>query len=225
MEVFKSNLPKVMEIMDSTKHDYELIIVDDGSKDGSLELIKELNKKNKNINYIVHERNKGRGKSVSDGMKIAKGNIVGFIDIDLEVSESYIPSFILEIEKGADVVNALRHYKNKRPFHRWLASVVYRILAPRVLGTKIRDSEAGFKFFKTKKILRILDSIQSNHWFWDTEVMSYAYLEGFKVVEKPVVFIRKMEIGSTVKFFRDVKHYLVNLFKFKRRLLREYTKN
>lgn len=112
----KNILRKSVDLLTSLLNDsvfsYELIFVDDKSSDGTREIIAPLIREHKNFRAVYHENNQGRGKTVRDGIAVAKGKVVGFIDIDLEVSAVYIPSFIREIADGkADVVTGLRVYR------------------------------------------------------------------------------------------------------------------
>src|SRR3989338_8089392 len=88
--------------------------------------VKKIVSQIKNSRAIYHSKNQGRGKSVADGIKTAKGEICGFLDVDLEVSADYIPLFTREIENGADMTIGRRFYeRGMKSIARYLASISF----------------------------------------------------------------------------------------------------
>jgi len=210
---------QIVEVLDNTPWTYEVIFIDDYSQDRTREVIDELFAKyqDKNFRKLFHERNKGRGGTVADGFRIAQGDVVGYIDIDLEVHARYIPSMVIAIRNGADVATALRIYKvQPRLFVRFILSTGYRWLTRNLLKADLQDTETGFKFFKRERILPLLDQIEDEGWFWDTEVMVRSLLKGYKIVEIPCLFIKRYDKKSTVNVFQDTLDYFVNLWRFRR---------
>jgi len=94
---------------DSIEDAVELIFVDDCSQDGTRQLIDEMLMKyaDRNVTQLFHACNTGRGRTVSDGFRLARGSVVGYIDIDLEVPAHYIPIQVRAIKNGADVAKFL----------------------------------------------------------------------------------------------------------------------
>lgn len=233
MQVIEENVPRVEEIIQSTRFTYEIILYDDGSTDGTREVGREIASKSPHIIWRQHEKNKGRGATVTDGLRLSRGRIVGYLDMDLESPAEYLLPLVLEIEKGADVVIAsrLEHVRlgelplSKRPFAilYWLLRAVlstgYSFLVRHLLNVHFRDTEAGFKFFSRDAILPLLDRIEDDHWFWDTEVMVRAYYSGLKIVEYPSLFLKNPEKSSTVKIFSDSVLYFKNILHFKKQVL------
>lgn len=176
--IIVDSVRQIHEVLDHTVWSYEIIFVDDCSEDRTRELIQEiLDTDSKHIfQSIFHEENTGRGGAVSNGMRVAKGDIVGYIDIDLEVHARYIPSCLLAVDNGFDIATAHRIYKFYwRGLVRWVLSRGYTWLSQLILNTPFQDSETGFKFFRRSRILPILDEIEDKGWFWDTEVMVRGY--------------------------------------------------
>jgi len=214
----KESTKRIINILDITKYEYELIFIDDASEDNSSKIISNVQNHHhsKNILSIFHTENIGRGGTVKEGILKAKGDIVGFVDIDLEVSENYLPAFIRAIDLGADVAIGSRSYKFQITGpHRYLGSVIYPILVRRLLLLPFKDTEAGYKFFNRKKILPIVKKTEDNGWFWDTEIIARAFFANLKIVEIPILFQRRPEKKSTVKFMRDSWRQLQRLLIFK----------
>lgn len=213
---FGSSVRKIISELKRAKRPWGIIFVDDKSVDDTKLAVEEFVKNNKNCRAIYHSKNQGRGKSVCDGIKIAKGEICGFMDVDCEIAPSYIPLFTEEIVKGADVAVGQRFYeKGWKSLNRVVASKVYAILVGTVLDLPISDTEAGFKFFNRRNILKILPKVKNSGWFWDTEICARAYWTGLRVSEIPVLFNKRKEKKSTVKLIPDSLDYLVQLFKFR----------
>lgn len=209
------NLEDLYNLLDSLKFDFEMVIIDDKSGDDTLQRVKNFIKEKTNIQLEVHEHNKGRGYTVAEGIKKAHGKVVGFIDIDLEVAAQNIIPLILKILEGYDVATGQRIYKIRWD-PRWILSKGYIRLVKFICKTPFEDTETGIKFFNRENILPLLDEIEDTHWFWDTEIMARSYYQGLKMIEMPVLFIRKSTSYTTVKFYRDTFYYLRKLLKFKK---------
>lgn len=219
----RQSVDAITSMLNDSVFSYELIFIDDTSEDKTRGIIASFVKKNKKFRALYHPVNQGRGKAVRDGIAIARGNVVGFIDIDLEVSPVYIPWFVNVIMKGnADVVTGLRVYREGiASLHRSVLSRGYSWLVRSVLGIPLRDTETGYKFFNRKKILPILKKTKSNGWFWDTEIMTYAYYAGLVIREEPVLFIRRFDKQSSVRLVQDTFAYIKNLVGFHSQLVKQ----
>lgn len=220
-QLLDESVARITMALNDSVFSYELIFVDDKSADRTREIIASLVKKNKNFRAIYHDVNQGRGKTVRDGIAVARGKVVGFIDIDLEVSPVYIPQLVRMIfKKEADVVTGLRVYREGlTSLHRAVLSRGYSWLVRSTLGIPLKDTETGYKFFDRKKILPILKKTQHNGWFWDTEIMTFAYYGGLTIREQPVLFIRRLDKKSSVRLVRDTIDYLINIMAFRKWLL------
>lgn len=219
--VLRQSVAELIDVMRVTRyHDsYELIFVDDVSKDNTVDIILELMEQYPHVSMklIRHEKNTGRGRTVTDGIVAARGRIAGFLDIDLETPARYIPAAALEIERGADVATALRVYKFLwRTFYRQVLSVGYHKLEAWALRLPLKDTEVGFKFFNRERILPILRECEDPGWFWDTEIMARSYFAGLKVVEIPTLFIKRYDKQSSVRIVHDTLDYFKKLGRFRR---------
>lgn len=218
MQILSQSIFLLTEFLDSTNLTYELIVIDDFSKDGTGQEIPKIALTYPQIRYYLHEKNLGRGGTVSEGIRLAKSDIVGYLDIDLEIPQWYILPAYLMLQKGADMVMANRiDYKlHLKIFIRWITNKGYNFLTRKLLGVSFTDTEAGFKFFKKEKILPVLDEIEDNGWFWDTEIVIRSFYRGLKINELPSLFIKNLEKTSTVKVFSDSVDYFRKLIKFRK---------
>ena len=125
--------------------------MDDLSRDRTREILDEIVAAHPGLDLRVirHEANRGRGATVTDGFRAARGEIAGYLDVDLEVHCRYIPSLVRAIEKGADVATLRRIYALQlRSLDRYFMSRGYSFLVRRLLGVPFRDTETGYKFFR-----------------------------------------------------------------------------
>lgn len=222
-EHFAKSVDRIITVLDGTDFSWEIIFIDDASKDKTATLVETYIKQHprKHLSAFFHEQNEGRGGTVREGIEKSQGKTVGFIDIDLEVPPEYIPRFVAAVEHGADVVVGWRIYDfTFRSLPRWVASKGYNVIRDYFLGTMLRDTEAGYKFFDRSKILPILKQCCSPGWFWDTEVVVRSQRAGLKIREIPVVFIRRFDKTSTVRLLPDTLVYLRELWRFKEKIAR-----
>jgi len=220
-EYLIDSVQEVLVTLDQTRYSYELIFIDDCSQDNTRELIDQIIKlyPDKIIRKVFHEQNNGRGASVAEGIRKAHGQVAGFIDIDLETHARYIPSCTTAIKEGYDVSIAKRfHHFQLHSMYRYILSMGYRLLVKWSFGFPMMDTEAGFKFFNRQKILPVLETVEDQHWFWDTEIMVRSYLNGLKIIEVPSLFIRRLNSYSTVNPISDSIYYMIRLYRFKKRI-------
>jgi glycosyltransferase involved in cell wall biosynthesis len=215
----EQNVEKVIKVLRENKYSFEVILYNDGSTDATDEMIKKISEKRNNVVWVSHKKNQGRGKTVLDGIKKARGEVVGYIDIDLAVSEKYIPKFVEKIKSGYDIANSNRTtYINISNFSRSLLNRAYKRFAQIMLKNKIKDYQGGYKFFNRKRILPVLKRIKENHWFFDTEILVTPYFLGYKIVDIDVLFLDKKGVSSTVKPLKDTIYFFKNLFSYRKRL-------
>lgn len=219
-KLLEKSIKEIEFVLNNSNLTYDIILIDDKSEDKTTELIKKIVKGKRNYKFLFHKENCGRGKTISDGLKIAKGKVVGYIDIDLEVSPVYIPYLAnIILANRADVATGYRVYReNISSLHRSILSRGYTILVKKYLGIDLNDTETGYKFFNRQKILSISKQTSNNGWFWDTEIMAIAYYNRLIIKEIPVLFIRRYDKKSSVKIIKDTFTYLYNLYQFRKKI-------
>lgn len=218
----------ICRVLDFSRLNYEIIFVDDGSKDDSQRVIKQIIKNNPRlkIKKFFNKKNQGRGKAVVNGLRLAKGEVAGYIDTDLELSPIFIPSFVQKVLEGIDIINAYRYYTFSLPrLYRVIFSVGYIKLTELILGHYFGDTVSGFKFFRRKKILPLLDKIKSKHWFWDTEFLVRANIAGLSICELPVLYLKNPQKQSSVDLLKDTFDYFKKLFWLRGVIKRENPSN
>ncbi len=125
----------------------EIIIVNDGSSDGTRKLADFQSKKYKNVKAVHHFRNLGKTAALESGLKASKGHVIFFIDADLQHTPKDIPKFLKLIDEGYDVVNGWRRDR-KDSFGKRFFSRVYNSMTNFVTGLSLHDIDCGFKAFR-----------------------------------------------------------------------------
>jgi glycosyltransferase AglD len=220
-EVLAKSFAEILEVLEDFGRPYEIVFVDDVSRDRTREILREIVATHPSapIQVILHDVNRGRGATVTDGFRAARGEIVGYLDVDLEVHARYIPSLVRAIEKGAEVATVRRIYAFQlHSLDRYFMSRGYSYLVRKLLGTALHDTETGYKFFRREALLPVLDEIHDPGWFWDTEFMIRAERRGLRVAEVPGAYVRRFDKTSTVSGLRDSARYFGKLLTFRREL-------
>ena len=170
-------------VLDKIADKYEVIIVDDGSSDRTLEIARELTAQNPKIKFIHHEVNQGYGAAVRSGLKSSQYEYVAFTDGDGQFDLGELKALI-DLMPGNDMVIGYRSQR-KDPFYRGLNSRLYGFLIRLLFGLEIRDLNCALKVFRKKVIDDI--TIESNAALVNAEILLKAGKKGYrKIKEVPV---------------------------------------
>ena len=193
-------IPASIEALSAISDAFELIVAEDGSTDGSQELIKEWERKDDRIRLLHSDARLGRGKALNRAFREACGAIVCYYDVDLATDMRHLPELVNAVREGCDIATGSRLIQGsdaERTPERAIASRGYNLLVRMVLGSRLRDHQCGFKAFHRERLLALLPEVDADHWFWDTEVLVRAQAKGYKVCEFPVRW--RPGKGTTVK--------------------------
>ena len=162
------NLPelyrRVKEVMDSMHKPWELILVDDGSSDGSTEVIRELAKKDEHIRPVIFARNFGHQIAITAGWDYARGDAVVIIDADLQDPPELIHGMVEKWQEGNEVVFAIRAEREGESwFKLWTASLFYRLIY-RITDVKIPLDTGDFRLMD-RKVVNVLKQMRERHRF------------------------------------------------------------
>lgn len=186
---------------------YEILIAEDGSTDGTADIANRVASADSSLRHIHSDMRLGRGKALNHAFKLAQGDILAYMDVDLSTDLSYLKPLINAIkEEQYDFATGSRMLKDstvKRSFKRKAMSTVFNLLVRIILRSTIRDHQCGFKSFRKDALMRILTEIEDEHWFWDTELLVRAQRNGYKVKEIPVTWVDKGGAGTKVNAFTD----------------------
>ena len=181
---------------------YEIIVVDDGSKDATVEIAKKFSELIKNLRVIANEKNKGKGGVVKQGMLEARGHIRLFTDADNSTTIDQFKNMIPYFKEGYDVVIGSRGIKGAKldppqPFYRRLLGNIGNLIIQILLLPGIKDTQCGFKAFTEEASQKIFPLMKINRWGFDVEALALARHLGYKIKETPIIW--KNDIASKVK--------------------------
>lgn len=151
----------------------EIVLIDDGSNDGSTEIVKRL--KVKGVKKIFHKTNRGKGASVRDGFKAATGDVVIIQDADLEYNPDEIQLLVKPIVTGlADVVYGSR-FVSDRPhrvlyFWHWVSNSILTFVSNALTNLNLTDMESGYKAFSMDIVKKIAPNLESDRFGFEPEV-------------------------------------------------------
>ena len=146
----------IEQVMNANGYSYEIIMVDDGSTDGSWSLIKRLSEKNSNIRGISFRRNYGKSAALFHGFKAAEGNVVVTMDADLQDSPEEIPEMYRMItEDGYDIVSGWKKQRFDNKLTKNLPSKLYNWTARKITGIKLHDMNCGLKAYRNEVVKNI----------------------------------------------------------------------
>lgn len=168
------------KVFDLLKCNYEVILIDDGSTDGSFEKIKEINKRNSRYHCIKLRRNYGKSAALSVGFKEAKGDIIITMDADLQDDPNEIPELIKVINSGYDLVSGWKKIRYD-PFIKRHTSKIFNYFTSKVSGVRLHDFNCGLKAYR-KDVIKSVKVYGEMHRY----IPALAHLMGFKVTEKVV---------------------------------------
>lgn len=207
--------------MEKTFEDWELIFVDDGSKDGCGDVIKEASEKDERIRLEGYEVNRGKGYAVKTGVLASKGDLVIFTDCDNAYGEETIGRAVEQMTStGTDMLIGSRNLTNdgykEYTFIRRLASKAYIKIICIFAGFKLSDSQCGFKGFKGEVGRKLFKYSEVERFAFDLEIILLAQKAGYSISEMPVKVINHRE--SKVSLARDAIKVLSDLRKMKKRI-------
>lgn len=146
----------IEQVMNANGYSYEIIMVDDGSTDGSWNLIKRLSEKNRNIRGISFRRNYGKSAALFHGFKAAEGRVVITMDADLQDSPDEIPElYRMVTEEGWDIVSGWKKQRFDNKLTKNIPSKLYNWTARKVTGIKLHDMNCGLKAYRNEVVKNI----------------------------------------------------------------------
>ncbi|HEX2987058.1 MAG TPA: dolichyl-phosphate beta-glucosyltransferase [Chloroflexota bacterium] len=210
-KVIGNTIAKIASYLEA-RGDNELIIVDDGSRDSTVEIVKGLMAKHPCLRLVVCERNGGKGQAVRQGVMHSQGEFVLYTDADLVYPIEGETAFTAALEAGEDVAIGCRSHPetlfalNPRHFpyiyQRYLVGRIYILIANSLLKLDVKDTQCGFKLFRGDVARDIFSRVRNYGFAFDVEVIYIARYLGYRVVEMPVYFLYLGE-QSSVELARD----------------------
>lgn len=228
----KGVLEKVKNYLEEQKYDYDVIVVDDGSTDGSREFVKKFIKNNSSFR-LIENNHTGKAGAVTKGMLAANGDFVLFTDMDQATPIEEIANIFPYFQKGYDVVIGSRSARKGAPFSRQLMSRSAAILRSLLIGLpEIKDTQCGFKMFTKQASDDLFTTVKKlNNGFktikgsavtagFDMELLYIAKKKGYKIKEVPVawLYVETRRVNPVTDSIQGV----IDLFRIRSKILRNH---
>lgn len=224
----EKRLPKTLEEIDKylrkQDYDYEILVVNDGSKDKTVEIAKGLISKIKNLIVTGYKKNRGKGYAVRFGMLEAKGDYRLFTDADNSTSIDHVEKIWPEFKKGFDIIIGSRDIKGAvlDPPQPWIRKLIlgegFKLYRKIIIGLwGIEDTQCGFKCFTKKATEKIFQKCRINRFAFDPEILVIAKKLGYEIKEIPIYWKNdpesKVKFKSIIKMALDLIKIRLNLIK------------
>jgi glycosyltransferase involved in cell wall biosynthesis len=205
----QENIPplymKLTEVMDAIGESYELVFVDDGSKDNSYKVLSEIYEHDRRVNVVRLRRNFGQTAALKAGFDYARGEIIISMDGDLQHDPAEIPRFLEKIEEGYDLVSGWRHHRTDHWLMRQLPSRTANWMMAKLSGIDLHDFGTTFKAYR-REIIQEIQLYGELHRF----IPALASSTGAKIAEVPIENLQRKTgksnygIGRTIRVFLDL---------------------
>ena len=202
----RPTLDEILCHIKQQKWDAEILVVDDGSRDDTADVIREYARTHSQVRLVQNPGNHGKGFSVRNGMLHAQGDVCIFSDADLSSPITEAQKLIEAVRGGADIAIGSRWLRaelqtERQPLYRQLFGRIFNLLLRLILGLHFKDTQCGFKAFRREAAKRIFPLQKIERWGFDPEILFLARKMGFKTVEVPVLWAHSE--GTRLHPFRD----------------------
>jgi glycosyltransferase involved in cell wall biosynthesis len=203
---------------------YEIIVINDGSKDKTLSVIDRIRKKDQRIRCISYKLNKGKGHAIKKGVLRSTGKYILFMDGDGDIGVDILARYVQRLSKAHIVIGSKNHRHSvvKAPLSRRLLSKCFQVYTKLLLGLHVGDTQVGLKAGRGEVFRKIFEQVRVKRYAFDTEMLAIAGLMGVKVVELPV----KISLEKSFKKKEIIRMGIdVLAVAFRLRITKSYQKN
>lgn len=205
--IYKSIMTTI-EILSGFVKNFEIVAVNDGSKDKTKYEIERAIKKDKRIRMISSEKNRGKGNAIISGVSQAEGRYIAFVDADLELNPSQLESYLQEmLDKKLDVVIGCKFHKDSKlnyPLKRKIISMGYYIMLLTMFHLNVKDTQTGLKVFKAEAIKPVAHLVRTQGFAYDIELLVAVHRRGFTIGQMPVQVDYVREVGTNRIGMKDI---------------------
>ena len=191
--------------LDGLGRTFELLLVDDGSSDGTAQLIQDAASAYDYVAAVVLPANRGKGRALAEGVARTHGRLVLLSDADFSAPIEELPKLLSALNAGADIAIGSRAKRGARevdqPLHRRLMGKSFNLLVQGILLPGLWDTQCGFKLFRGDVARELFSQLQTDGFAYDVEILHRARKSGYRVDEVPVRWI-----NSTTTRVNAVRH-------------------
>lgn len=206
-------LETVFAYMQRHHPDYEVLLVDDGSTDGTVALVQQRFEQRSQLRILSYAVNRGKGYAVRFGSVRASGDLVLMTDADLSTPIEELEKMLPVLGQGYDLVIGSRalpqsDIRQRQPFYRESGGKLFNLLVRLIVLPDLHDTQCGFKLFRRDALLPVMNRQHIDGFAFDVEMIALALRCGLKVTEVPVVWINsptsRVRLGGALRAFTDL---------------------
>ncbi len=190
-------------LCENVAEQWEIVVVDNGSSDGTDRVAQELARTFSDVRFLQLPL-RGRGRALRTAWLQSTCDVMCYMDVDLSTELKHLPELIHAVlREGYDVATGSRlmlSSHTRRSFKREFISRAYNLLVKVVLFTKFSDAQCGFKAISREVAERVVPDVEDQSWFFDTELLVLSEKYGFRIKDIPVAWIE--DDDSRVKIFQ-----------------------
>lgn len=221
-EFIYRNLHECIKELKKYGSNFEIIVVDDGSTDNTRE--EALMVDSEHVQVVGYTKNMGKGHALKTGFEFVTGDVVTFMDGDLDLPPRNLQGFFPYLKNAAIVIGSKRHPKSKvnYPLKRRVMSLCYQIFVKMLFGLGVSDTQSGLKLMKKEFLDVVLPKVLVKRYAFDLELLVVGRKYGFEFAEAPIELNMhfnnsKINVGAIKNIFRDTLAVAYRLY-----LLRYY---
>lgn len=205
-------LSETVRVLEQIGCDHEIVVVDDGSSDGTAPAIERASVDWDKVHFLRNGKNQGKGHALLSGYRLASGDLIAFLDADLDLHPEQLQSlYSIMLKDGADVVVGSKRHPQSQvdyPWHRRLMSEVYYLLTRLLFRLPVRDTQTGIKLFRREVLDEVFPRLLVKKYAFDVELLVNACHRNYKIVEAPIRLDFQGKFGRIR--FRDIWNMLVD---------------
>ena len=202
----EAGLKKILPELKAISNEWQVLIVNDGSDDGTVDVCKQYN-----VEVESHQYSKGNGAAIKTGARLARGKILIFMDADGQHSPQDIVSLLDYYNEGYDLVVGARGRRGQASFLRWVGNTIYRAFASWMTGRDVVDLTSGFRVVNAEKFRSFLDLLPNGFSYPTTSTMAF-FRAGYSVGYFPIEVSRRIG-DSHINIMRDGVRFLLIIFR------------
>lgn len=199
-KLIKHSIEETIRIISGFVRDFEIIVVNDGSKDNTKTEILKVANQDDRVKLVSYKTNKGKGNAIKEGIKKSCGDYIAFVDADLELNPAQLEGYLKKmLDDNKDVVIGCKFHKDSEliyPFKRKVISMGYYIMLLVLFHLNVKDTQTGLKVFRTEALKPVVPLIKTSGFAYDIEVLVAVHRRGFTIAQMPVKVVHVREAGA-----------------------------
>lgn len=217
-ERIENTLKRIIEYLTSKKYKYEIIVVNDGSLDDTVPVVRKF--LTKHVRIVENPGNMGKGYAVKNGVLNSRGDYILFSDADLSTPIEEFEKLFVYMKEDYDVIIGSRRLpasdiRIKQPLHRRVLGQGFGMVVRMLTSLDIKDTQCGFKLFKGNVARNVFSKQDILGWAFDVEILYIAKKKGYKIKEVPVTWLdsaerSKVKALDAIPMFKEIVKIRMN---------------